>query len=63
MVYESIVEESMIALLQKQGYELVDPDSFGWFSTRKLDDFINVELLENCLLNLNFSCFILPLLF
>lgn len=53
MVYESVVEESTIALLQKQGYELAEPDSSGWFSTRNLDDFINVELLESCLLKIN----------
>ena len=34
MAYESVVEESIISLLQKQGYELVEPDSSGWFSTR-----------------------------
>lgn len=53
MVYESVVEESIIALLQKQGYELAEPDSSEWFSTRNLDDFINVELLESCLLKIN----------
>lgn len=52
MVYESVVEESIIALLQKQGYELAEPDSSEWFSTRNLDDFINVELLESCLLKI-----------
>jgi len=55
MVDESVVEESIIALLQKQGYELVELDSSGWFSRRNLDDFINVELLEDCLLKINSS--------
>ena len=48
-----MVYESVIALLQKQGYELAEPDSSGWFSTRNLDDFLNGELLENCLLKIN----------
>lgn len=52
MVNESVIEESIIALLPKEWYEFVEPDN-GWLPARNLDDFINVELLEECLLKIN----------
>lgn len=52
MINENVIEESIIALLQTQGYEFIEPDS-DWFSTRNLDEFINVELLEECISKIN----------
>lgn len=52
MVYESVVEESIISLLQQKGYELID-ESNGWILTRKLDEFINGDLLLESLSRIN----------
>ena len=52
MVYESVVEETIILLLQKNGFELID-EFDSWVSDRKLDDFFNKELLLDCLKRIN----------
>lgn len=44
MIYESIIEESIVSLLEKKGYELIDEND-PWVLNRKLDEFINRELL------------------
>lgn len=43
-IYEMAIEETVIDLLQKEGYELIADDDF-WVVNRKLSDFINDELL------------------
>ena len=43
-IYEMTIEETVIDLLQKEGYELIADDDF-WVINRKLSDFINDELL------------------
>lgn len=43
-IYEMTIEETVIDLLQKEGYELIADDDF-WVVNRKLSDFINDELL------------------
>lgn len=48
MVYESVIEESIISLLQKKGYELIDEND-NWILNRTLDEFINEDLLKECL--------------
>lgn len=42
-VNENAVEESIISLLQGQGYEFADPSNDDWIANRKLDEFINEE--------------------
>lgn len=51
MVYESVIEESIISLLQNKGYELIDEND-NWILNRRLDEFINENLLKNALLRL-----------
>ena len=52
MVYESVIEESIISLLQNKGYELIDEND-NWILNRNLDEFINEELLRECLIKIN----------
>lgn len=52
MVYESVIEESIISLLQNKGYELIDEND-NWILNRTLDEFINEDLLKNCLIKIN----------
>jgi len=51
MINENVVEESIIALLQKIGYEYVENDD--WILNRQLDEFIDESLLERCLIRIN----------
>lgn len=44
MFYESDVEQSIIDLLQQEGYQLID-DSDNWVINRQLSDFINHDVL------------------
>lgn len=52
MVYESVIEEAIIQLLQNKGYELIDEND-NWISNRQLDEFINKDLLLECLERIN----------
>lgn len=52
MVYESVIEEAIIQLLQNRGYELIDEND-NWISNRQLDEFINKDLLLECLERIN----------
>lgn len=52
MVYESVIEEAIIQLLQNKGYELIDENN-NWISDRQLDKFINKDLLLECLERIN----------
>ncbi len=52
MVYESVIEEAIIELLQRQGYELIDENN-DWVLNRQLDEFINKDLLLECLEKIN----------
>ena len=52
MVYESVVEETIISLLQNKDYEFIDENDY-WVSNRKLDEFFNRELLEDCIRRIN----------
>ncbi|MDY3768207.1 MAG: type I restriction endonuclease subunit R [Sphaerochaetaceae bacterium] len=52
MIRESVVENTIISLLQDQGYELFDAND-DWFSSRRLDEFINKELFLSCLDKIN----------
>ena len=52
MVYESVVEETIISLLQNKGYELIDENDH-WVAYRSLDEFINKDLLLECLRKIN----------
>ena len=52
MVYESVVEETIISLLQDKEYELIDENDF-WIQNRKLDEFFNRNLLLECLKRIN----------
>jgi len=52
MVYESIIEETIISLLQNKDYEFID-DNDQWIQNRKLDEFINKELLIDSLMRIN----------
>ena len=51
-IYEMTIEETVIDLLQKKGYELIADDDF-WVVNRKLSDFINDELLLSQLKKIN----------
>jgi type I restriction enzyme R subunit len=53
MVNENVVEESIIALLTKNGYEFIDNAADPWVLERHLDDFINVSLLKDQLRKIN----------
>lgn len=52
MKYESLVEESIISLLQNQDYEFID-ESCSWIQNRNLDEFINEELLYESIARIN----------
>lgn len=52
VVYESIVEETIISLLENKGYEFIDEND-DWVSNRSLDEFFNKQLLLECLKRIN----------
>lgn len=52
MVKESVVEESIIKLLKNIGYEFIEKDDY-WVKNRKLDEFINEDLLKDSLKRIN----------
>lgn len=52
MIHEKIIEETIISLLQKKGYDFLDRTD-EWVQTRNLDDFINHDLLMNALEKIN----------
>ncbi len=52
MVYESLIEESIIELLQKLDYEFIE-DDYSWIQDRTLDKFINEDLLFESLVRIN----------
>ena len=45
MVYESVIEESIISLLQNKGYELIEENDY-WILNRNLDEFINEKFIK-----------------
>lgn len=52
MRFESMVEETLISYLERLDYALVD-DADLWLQNRQLDEFINEELLLECLSRIN----------
>ena len=52
MRFESMVEETIISYLKRLDYVLVDDDDL-WLQNRQLDEFINEELLLDCLSRIN----------
>lgn len=52
MVKESVVEGSIINLLENIGYEFIEKDDC-WLKNRKLDEFINEDLLKDSLKRIN----------
>ena len=52
MVYESVIEETIISLLQNKEFELID-EYDNWIQNRKLDEFVNRALLLDCLKRIN----------
>ena len=52
MVYESDIEKAIIQLLQNKNYEFINEND-SWISDRNLDEFINKELLLDCLSRIN----------
>ena len=50
--YESDIEEAIIQLLQNKNYEFINEND-SWISDRNLDEFINKELLLDCLSRIN----------
>ncbi len=48
MAYESVIEETIISLLQNKGYELIDEND-NWILNRNIDEFINEDLLRECI--------------
>ena len=52
MVYESDIEEAIIELLKNKNYEFIDLND-NWILNRKLDEFINKDLLLDCLSRIN----------
>ena len=52
MVYESVIEEAIIQLLQQKGYELIGENN-DWILNRQLDEFVNKDLLLECLERIN----------
>ena len=52
MVYESVIEETIISLLQNKEFELID-EYDNWIQNRRLDEFVNRDLLLDCLKRIN----------
>ncbi|MEA4162720.1 type I restriction endonuclease subunit R [Mycoplasma sp. 4404] len=52
MFNEATIENSIIELLEKNGFEFLNFDD-SWLSERKLDEFINKEVLLNSLIKIN----------
>lgn len=52
MIYESVIEKSIISLLQNKDYELIDENDY-WIANRSLDEFFNKGLLLDCLKRIN----------
>ncbi len=52
VIYESVVEETIISLLQDKEYELIDENDY-WIQNRKLDEFFNRDLFLECLKRIN----------
>ena len=52
MLYESDIEEAIIGLLEKQNYDYID-ENYEWIYNRKLDEFVNVELLKESISKIN----------
>lgn len=52
MIYESDIEEAIIELLKNKNYDFIDENDL-WISDRSLDEFINKELLFECLKKIN----------
>ena len=52
MVCESVIEETIISLLQNKEFELID-EYDNWIQNRKLDEFVNRDLLLDCLKRIN----------
>ena len=52
MIHEMDVEETIIQLLQGKNYEFIDEND-SWISDRNLDEFINKDLLLDCLSKIN----------
>ncbi len=52
MIYESVIEESIIKLLQNKNYAFLDEND-NWLIDRKLDEFINKDLLLDSLKCIN----------
>ena len=52
MIYESVIEKSIISLLQNKDYELIDENDY-WIANRSLDEFFNKDLLLDCLKRIN----------
>lgn len=52
MIYESVIEEAIISLLQTKNYSFMD-DNNEWLINRKLDEFINRDLLLESLHKIN----------
>lgn len=51
-----MIEESIVSLLQQEdGYEFID-ENYPWFQNRELDEFINKDLLEDCLKKIKPDC-------
>ena len=40
MIYESVIEETIISLLQNKEFELID-EYDNWIQNRRLDEFVN----------------------
>ena len=53
MVYESIIEETIVALLHNKKYDIIEVEDNDWLATRKIDEFINEELLKECIAKIN----------
>lgn len=52
MFNESTIENSILNFLQDNGFEFLDFDD-AWLSERKLDEFVNKEVLLNALIKIN----------
>lgn len=52
MIHESVVEETILSLLKNKNYDFIDFND-SWLSTRKLDEFINKNLLVESIKKIN----------
>ncbi len=53
MINEEKIEDVIISLLEEKGYQLIDKENNNWLKNKELNEFINQDLLLDCLKKIN----------